>query len=394
MANQGKNRGPGLFGKIRGLLSAYPPRFQSSVTLHVTEQAVETEAAVEIPNSNLIESEIEINNTTGSVKKNTIRTTEFPTLEGQVFDKTINTTLPYTEDIVAAGTITAGADIEPLNAVHSLRKTYTPPTKFLDTFIQSFPTSANLDIPPVLAGVTVVWGISSGAGHFSSEWAGQAYGSNLFLSANETGSAEGSISMQPEVIIELQDVWSRNIPTQSHFFYLPMPVTLSHILSKLSATQWPIFKPRAHTIITQGVKASVSARVSINGSRTINRSTLSFDKTEGAGTSVDTGVTMQSIRIPPCLHGAIAVSGDVTQIGKAIADAEVHVSGYNMVTMDAKANIEQEVGAFVTPASFAATTPAGPPTSGKYLINSRVEPYEYNYARVYAETVDASIFAP
>ena len=39
------------------------------------------------------------------------------------------------------------------------------------------------------------------------------------------------------------------------------------------------------------------------------------------------------------------------------------------------------------------TLPSDVPRTGKYLINSSVEPYKFGMAKVYAEVVDASLFA-
>jgi hypothetical protein len=43
--------------------------------------------------------------------------------------------------------------------------------------------------------------------------------------------------------------------------------------------------------------------------------------------------------------------------------------------------------------NLAATSVQSVPTTGTYLINSSVQPYKFGFAKVYAEVVNASIFA-
>jgi hypothetical protein len=93
------------------------------------------------------------------------------------------------------------------------------------------------------------------------------------------------------------------------------------------------------------------------------------------------------------LHGYVPI----TDVGSktATAKAEVDVgwpSAYNFPVVNVKASGTIDVEGN-TPQGLSATDPDDIPREGRYLIDSRVEIYQYGYAKVYAEVLDASVFA-
>ena len=271
-------------------------------------------------------------------------------------------------------------------------------TAGLDAYQVSIPTRANLSIPDVLESVSIEWAEASGEGDFAADWSGTSSGESISLSGSENGNAESSASVIPDITLNIKQFWARGIPTTTHFFYLPLPVSSAQILAKVSATQWPVFKPKGHTISLKGAKVSVNAKASAQASLTANTTSGAYskDQTEGEGTGYDVSLTHQTRTIPPMIHGAITFTGDATKSIEVTAHALVGWVGsgsYPFPTVDAEATATKSAEGEVSPVTLAATSPAAVPTTGLYLIDAKAEPWEYGYAMIMAEVMDASLLA-
>ena len=285
-----------------------------------------------------------------------------------------------------------------IDEFRSRKITETPPTAALDAFHIQFASTANLRLPRTLVSVAIVWQEAGGNGSYDSDVEGAAAGAlPISISASDDASASGSKSSIPELQIEIRENDGNNVPTTSHLFYLPMPVTTADIIAKLGGgvSVWPRFKPVAHTILCKGVK--VSARANSSGDVRYSKradGAEQYSKKVGRGEDFDFSSSINAVTIPPTIHGAINISGTNTKTVAVSCTADVGWTGFGVFpSLDAAKTASTSGAASVEPTSLSATTPALIPTSGTYLIDSKVEPYDWGYARVFAETINASVLA-
>jgi hypothetical protein len=291
---------------------------------------------------------------------------------------------------------------------------YTETLDGIDDWYVTSPSSANFSLPSVLTSVTGVWHEASGNADSSSDWRGLAVGRSRSLSGSESASVQASASLIPEIIPVIREYPSSRIPTTSHFFFEPMPVSLSDIMGRSGASaQWPVFKPESVTFILKGTKVAVLASASAQAAFSTgdNAVTGSVDMTKGKGESFDYSPVVNAVTLPPTLHGAISVTTPTHAAVNITAHAEAKwigdaggtleestglpewdtVNGFPSVTSE-QDSVASATGS-ISPTSLTATVPTAIPTSGVYLVDSKVEPYDFGYAKVYAETVDASVFS-
>lgn len=293
-----------------------------------------------------------------------------------------------------------------IDEAHKLKVTKAIDTAALEAYLASFPATTNLNIPDQLNSVSVQWAESAGEGSFDSEWNGAAIGQSYSLSGSEDGTAESSKSLIPEITFDIKQFWGQNLPTTMHFFYLPKPVTLAHILNKVSATAWPVFKPESHVISLIGAKVSVQAKANASASLSVRLADpdveeditdWSSDLSQGEGDSYDVSNTHNTRVIPPTVHETINFTGVTEKSSFVEATAAAGWIGtgspISFPTADATITASAEIEASVNPTTLVATTPSSVPVSGVYLVDMKVQPWEYGYVMVMAEVLDASIFA-
>ena len=383
-----------------------PERFRASVPSETTATVAAGTTAV-MPTLGSTEIDKTIARTTAHKTKTTTTVRDngaLPSLSGQDYDPTFNLVIPYTEEVTASGANSGDllTEIDPLSDDLDLVRTIDAQAAqdALDDFLVSFPTRTTLSLPPILKKVEVVWDTSSEEGDFSSDWGGFALsvaGSGSSLSGSERGEAKSSAGCMPSWNIQLEEVWAVNVPTTSHIFFLPYPVTEEQILAKVSALAWPIFKPKSYTLTAFGQSTSVTVDVSAAASASWNTDadgaieSESTDHTTGQGSSARVATTAVLAKIPPCLHGGFSVSSNQNQ--EINAHAEIGWIAYGR--FPSLSVVKQRSVAAVGTADFyaAATSPADIPRTGKYLIDSKIELYQYGYVRIYAEVLDASKLA-
>jgi hypothetical protein len=190
-------------------------------------------------------------------------------------------------------------------------------------------------------------------------------------------------------LVELEEVWATNIPTTQHVFFLQGTVTDAAIRAKVSALAWPVFKPKSYNLVANGGKISAEVEVSAHASKRVAADTEGWDKTVGVGVSGETTFSRALLKLPPCLHGALTFEDERTLTARAAAVVGWQGSNFPTVNVNKTETRTQDL---VTEIELTATTPEDIPRSGVYLLDSRVELFRGNIVKVYAETVDASIF--
>lgn len=165
--------------------------------------------------------------------------------------------------------------------------------------------------------------------------------------------------------------------------------------------RWPQFKPQAHTITLHGENYSLSAEAGVQQQVAISGADASLSWAETAGYSVQTGLTVKTVRISPTIHGAITLAfpaGHTITISLSVTAATVpdppYTDGTNWPKHRATSSPSALVAtASISPTSLAATSPAAIPSSGYYLKDLKAQFYRYGVTQVRAVVVDFAQFA-
>jgi hypothetical protein len=313
------------------------------------------------------------------------------TLQGQNYDATLDVVLPYTERIVQSGRELGqkSREVTPLSGDEDLVREFN--FDQIKTALQGinleFPSRASLSLPPVLKDIDLVWDVTEEAGSFTGSGSGNGTGDTWSWNASSKGEARAVAAVMPGWVVNMEEVWASGVPTTSHIFFLPYPVTESHILAKLNVARWPVFRPESHTLIAFGKKITKTSDKSRSYGASNNGESSSASNSSGDGVSVGVSTSSVTVRIPPCLHRAITVNETKQAVAEATTTVTIPgVSGAGGNAL-AQAKALSEVNF-----QLQATQPADIPRTGRYLIDSRVEPYQYGFARVYAEVLNALVF--
>jgi len=329
------------------------------------------------------------------VKETVLNPTAWPIHKGSVLDDELHASIGYTEQFVAppaSTTLDPNTEYTPINVDRSLKRVQIIPTATLDSRIHTFPQRADLQLPRVLKSISVIWNAAAEQGAQTSNWQGFSVGRSYSLSANLSDGSSASAAATPVILIELQDIWSSNLPAKGWVFYLKNPVTEAQILARVNAREWPVFHPQSHTIVGLGSKVGCSVRVSIAGSSSGSESNQTKDGGSTQSYSKDVSLTNDVIQIPPTIHSAIDIQGELSRVVSAVASGSMQASGFNFPSLSAALAIGIAARGVVYPAHFPATPGQHTiPRNGKYLINSQVTPYKWGYSKVYAQTFNANV---
>ena len=340
----------------------------------------------------------------GSFVKETVRVEEWPQLKSAEWDYELNTAVTRTEQFVAPPTNLnqPNTSFRAVNKDRTLQITETPPVSALLSYLAAFPTEVNLNLPNVLRKVQVVWSSDAAQGSSDTEWNGAATGSSYSLSGSEQGDAASSASLRPELIIDIEQPSGSNLQGTAYFFYIETVnnvVTPAAFLDRLNTlcaapvSRWPIFRPVSHTILAQGAKATVRADASGSASVSYSENSQSVTSSTGKGSSYDVGLALSSVVIPPTIHPAIVLQNAAPRTLVVSAAATAGWTGTNFPTVNVESNAQHIVGAAVTPTALPTTYPSAIPKSGLYVVQSRVEPYKWGWAKCSAIVMDANQLA-
>lgn len=369
--------------------------YTEGVRSDIVESLLDTEPTADT-GLQIISSEVtELGN--GQFVKTTETAPSWPVFRGSRVDEKLNASVGFTEQMVSPpGSTTAVANVEytPVNADRTLKRVLEIPVAALDSYTSSYPTRVNMNLPRVLKKVQVVWNASSGAGSQDASWQGFSFGRSYSLSCNIGDSSSGSAAASPEFIVDVEEVWASNLPATSKTVIMKLPITEAQLLAKFGAKRWPVFKPASHTIVGLGQSARVTVNVAVNASSSGSESSQSKDAGKSSSTSFDMQLSNNSLQIPPTIHDAITLQGELTKAVVATATASMGGGGFNFPSISASAHASISLLAKVFPTSLPATRGTTRiPSSGIYMVDSNVEPYKYGYALVNVVLLDASVFA-
>ena len=372
-----------------------PERFRASIPAETTQETVE-QTSVLIPSldsNDLEKTEERVSQFT--VRKSTTSrdVSDIPDLDGVDYEESFDVQIPYTERISTVKP-TGSAEAVPLDDTRYLVREYDKDNieTYLEDFLQTYPTTINMDLPRVLQSISVEWDEKTEVGSYSNiPFAG---GLLYQFSNKDKGEASTQSSATPLVSLNFQDVWSKNIPATISIFFLKNPVTESDILSKTGSSKWPTFKPKSHVITGKGIdlRASVSVTASVNIQQPKPNEFGGYTD-QSKQQDYSRSVTPIIINIPQCLHGPIVLNEEKTVTAEVTAEAKTATYGIiGALTSTETATITDT--AFIKgPSLLSPTSPQSIPKSGKYLIDSNVDFFKYGFSIVRATVIDASVFA-
>lgn len=340
----------------------------------------------------------------GSFVKETVRVEEWPQLKSAEWDYELNTAVTRTEQFVAPPTDLnqPNTSFRAVNKDRTLQITETPPVSALLSYLAAFPTEVNLNLPNVLRKVQVVWSSDTAQGSSDSEWQGVVVGESGSLSGSEDGDAASSASLRPELLIDIEQPSGSNLEGTAYFFYIETVnnvVTPAAFLDRLNTlcgapvSRWPIFRPVSHTLLAQGAKATVRADARGAASVSFSSSSQSLTRSTAQGDSYDVSLALNSVVIPPTIHPAIVLVDAGARALTVSATASAGWTGTNFPTVNVESSAQHTVRAVVTPSALPATVPSAIPKSGFYVVQSRVEPYKWGWAKCSAIVINANQLA-
>ena len=288
-----------------------------------------------------------------------------------------------------------------INADRALAITEIAPEKALTDYHLSLPINIDLEVPPTLKSVEVVWAEDRYDGEGESEGSATMPDTTrgMSVTAEASNQSQGSYSLIPSVRVELEHFWGRDLSATMHFFYCKMTnnqLSEDAIRSKLGGilnatlNKWPKFKPQSHTLVARGGTLKVNSEASIRKTKAYDLNgikSLSDSSSKNKGSGYDMRIDI--VNIPPCIHPAITVTGGTALSLSARSTSRARLTGE--LSGNEQSSASNTVRSSVSPASFAATTPAEIPKTGFYLISSKVEPYKWGWVKCSAVVLDASV---
>jgi hypothetical protein len=372
-----------------------PERFRASVPTETTQETIE-QTSVEIPSledGDLERSEERVGQFT--VRKSAVsrNVNEIPDLDGVDYEESFDVQIPYTEKI--STTIPAGsAEAVPLDDTRYLVREYDKDNieTYLEDFLQTYPTTINMDLPRVLQSISVEWDEKSQTGYYNND--PDAGGLLYQFSNTDKGEASTQSAATPLVSLNFQDVWSKNIPATIFIFFLKNPVTESEILSKTGSSKWPTFRPKSHVITGKGIdlRASVSVTASVNIQQPKPNEFGGYTD-ESQQKDYSRSVTPIIVNIPQCLHGPIVLNETKTVTATITAKAKTATYGTITALTSTETATITDTAFIKGPSLLTSTSPMAIPTTGKYLIDSNVDFFKYGFSIVRATVIDAAVFA-
>lgn len=185
-------------------------------------------------------------------------------LHGQEFDREGGFVVPFTQQMRDDETAeqlqgTANMDINPVDAAAALVRIYE--SAEVDSVYLLFPGTSNFNLPDVLTTPTVLYNTAYGEGSDAKE-VGQAVGvgSSGGATLNPVSRAQSSISITPEVQLEITRTWTQNVPSIHVVFFASGDVTPAIVVSRLET----IFTKTVSSVVAGTVTTSAAHGLTVN----------------------------------------------------------------------------------------------------------------------------------
>jgi hypothetical protein len=210
----------------------------------------------------------------------------FPPLSGSKYDSNLDIDMPFTDEVVEAGTNNPGSDIEPIDEYRSRQRTVNRAAvqAALAGIHLILPSQENIQLPNVLKSVSVL--ASRSVGKSNSHGWGNSY----------SRSNNSSLAVSADLTYEIEEGYSGPVNSEIHVFFLPIDESSAQdILSAVNAEPWPMYRPISSRVVITGN----GAQRSFSESRSDNSASGSESSSVSAFTNV--GV------LPATLHGPMGI---------------------------------------------------------------------------------------
>ena len=335
----------------------------------------------------------------------TVRVDGWPELKSSEWDPTLNTQVVRRQQFVDPPTSFTEENVsyQVVNEDRSLKITEEVPEDALESYLVSMPIRTDIQMPTVLKSAEIIWVKDEAETEGDSEGSGVAPAGNGYsIEARSTSTGSVTYSVIPSLKLEYENVFGSDIKATAYFFYAKSSnnsfsegalISRLNSVAGVSAKEWPVFKPKAHTIVTQGARLTASADAAVTESKIV---TLDGDegstesvKEEGSY-SIDRTVDVTTIN--PTIHGTVPIAnaGQYTSIN-VTASARARLTGAFDASASESYNVNCPVN--VSPTSLPPTSPQDIPRSGNYIISSKAEPFKWGWVKCSAVVVDAAQFA-
>lgn len=338
----------------------------------------------------------------GKSIKQTVSVEAWTQHTAKTWDNELQAHIVETEQFVGAPGAEANTDYRIVNKDRVLKITKVTPTDALNNYVLSHPIQVTPDIPRVLKAVSVVWNEGKDVGQRYNAFSSVVTGDSWTNSGDNSDADNSSLSLMPEVLVEFENVSADSFDGVGYSFFLPRAnCNVAGILARLtsitgvSMLKWPVFKKRSHTIVGKGQSASVSVSTNASSSMSWNKDegVTKDNQQQGYGDNISKNLSNSVTQIQECIHGEITVSGQTSRTDSVSAFASSPIYGSLQAPLTPTHSRTVTVEGSVFPTVLPATTPAALPVTGLYLLSTRVQPYDYDYIKIYAEVFDATQLA-
>jgi hypothetical protein len=281
----------------------------------------------------------------------TVKVDSWPELRRSEWDPLLNTPVVTKQTFVAPPSDTdiqtPFTSFSPINEDRYLKVTEETPAAGLANYKFSFPSRINLDLPPVLKSVGVLWSIDSSGGRATTSFTGDDVGENkISVSRGSSTDTSGSAGASPEFFIEIQRIWGRDIKADNVVFFIDKS---TEDLSRVSFTEEEIrqevqrrfFKPSIlefnaepstiingnSTVLKWDTRGASS--VTLNGSPVNSVGSLTVSPT--TSTNYELVLTNSNGSTKKAINVAVVESADSTLISKFDVNKSYVQSGDDVV---------------------------------------------------------------
>jgi len=330
------------------------------------------------------------------------RENEYEEINNRDLDESWGIQLPFKEYISSSVVTGYNIEVEGLGDGNYLVREYDLDSfeSILGGFSIVIPSSADVNTPRVLSDVTIAgWQEEKSLGENEFDSSG-LQGSFNSLTQRDNGSISSTLSLVPKIEITFKEYWGNNIPANIHIFFIKKSdLNSGSINSKVGATgNWPVFKPESFITTVYGI--SETKTISVGISRAISFTSsgeTGYQPTKESQTDYRKSLIPVIINIPPCLRSNKTLnltrtlnnnseSIELSYDGVTTSNGETFPAVNKTKTLTHSISINDQI-----------TIPPTPqidiPKSGKYIINTSIEPYKFDWFLVRAVVFDASVFA-
>lgn len=341
----------------------------------------------------------------------------FPSQFGQTYQGEFDVVVPFEQLTIGNQTSEPGSptnrlEITPDNYAKMTTRTVQPPNVAYGVagssdFHRVMAAKGNIEVPPVLNQLLVIYYYSQGDGASSGTGTSSSSGNDWLMQLEGSSENQLSVSVTPEVIPSIVYFRGNGLDMIDVFFMAEGPwVLITDVLPILSTIMGstvlnnPVYDPQEVKIVTGSQKASVMAKAKANifvSSSSSGGGSSSTGYTKSTGVSMDQDVNVRTIIITPTLHEVLPLSpwegGDTDSSSLTVTvNAEVNIGGLQDAD-PATGDVTRTANGGVIPL-IDATGVTAPPSSGLYLIDLNCSNYQGGLVAVRARIFDYSILPP